>query len=363
MAGPTDTTWHIEPHTLAKHEILRRYLAAWFPILASGHQRIVYLDGFCGPGRYAAGEPGSPIIALEEAKKHSAQLGDKQLTFLFLDEDNSRLIYLKEQLDQIALPENFKVFVQQGEFEDELRRLLERLDKSNRQMAPTFAFIDPFGFKDVPFEIVSRLLRNRSCEVLINFHIDKVNRFLEHPQEKIRQHIADWLGITDVQFLAHLPGDRIGNLRMLYQKQLKTVARFVRFFEMRNDKNRPIYDLFFASNHPLGHIKMKEAFWRVDQESGYRFSDATNPDQLLLFENDPAPELARLLQMQFGGEAIYSSEIKKWVNDETPFIGKHTTGALKYLESRGDISVEPIRRDGTKRRKNQYPGNALVRFK
>ncbi len=33
MTTPSDTTWKIEPHTQAKHEILRRYLGGWFPIL------------------------------------------------------------------------------------------------------------------------------------------------------------------------------------------------------------------------------------------------------------------------------------------------------------------------------------------
>ena len=64
MATPIETLWEIDPHTRAKHEILQRYLEAWFPILSSYHHRIVYIDGFAGPGRYKGGELGSPIIAL-----------------------------------------------------------------------------------------------------------------------------------------------------------------------------------------------------------------------------------------------------------------------------------------------------------
>ena len=57
MATPTETLWELDPHTTAKHEILRRYLGAWFPILNRHHGRIVYIDGFAGPGRYIGGEP------------------------------------------------------------------------------------------------------------------------------------------------------------------------------------------------------------------------------------------------------------------------------------------------------------------
>lgn len=62
--APDPTQWPLDPHTAAKHEILRRYLNAWFPILGTYNGRVVFLDGFAGPGIYSQGEPGSPIVAL-----------------------------------------------------------------------------------------------------------------------------------------------------------------------------------------------------------------------------------------------------------------------------------------------------------
>ena len=59
MTTPKDTIWPIEPHTLAKHEILRRYLETWYPILCRYNTHVVYIDGFCGSGRYKGGEPAS----------------------------------------------------------------------------------------------------------------------------------------------------------------------------------------------------------------------------------------------------------------------------------------------------------------
>jgi hypothetical protein len=64
---------------------------------------------------------------------------------------------------------------------------------------------------------------------------------------------------------------------------------------MYDDKNNLIYYLFFASNHPLGHKKMKEAFWKVDNQSGFKFSDRTDPGQPVLFELDPSIDLAKEL--------------------------------------------------------------------
>ena len=61
----------IQPHTEAKHDILRYHMGAWFPILGrSSSGPLQYIDGFAGPGEYGLGEPGSPIIALHLVQTH-----------------------------------------------------------------------------------------------------------------------------------------------------------------------------------------------------------------------------------------------------------------------------------------------------
>ena len=61
--------WVYSAHTGAKHEILRRYLGAWFAILGQsrGIDRLVIMDGFAGKGQYSGGEPGSPRIIFDRA--------------------------------------------------------------------------------------------------------------------------------------------------------------------------------------------------------------------------------------------------------------------------------------------------------
>jgi three-Cys-motif partner protein len=63
----TAPSWELAAHTAAKLEILEAYLRAWFPIVGRGRDfdRIIYIDGFAGPGRYKGGEDGSPIVALK----------------------------------------------------------------------------------------------------------------------------------------------------------------------------------------------------------------------------------------------------------------------------------------------------------
>ena len=107
MAAPKTTIWDIEPHTMAKHEILRRYMQAWMPILGrSGFEKIVYIDGFAGPGRYSNGENGSPIIALKTALEHKTPI-TSEVWFLFVEQDKDRAGMLKEILGEISTPLEF----------------------------------------------------------------------------------------------------------------------------------------------------------------------------------------------------------------------------------------------------------------
>ena len=82
--------WPVEPHTAAKHEILKGYLEAWMPIITSAragrHKRVYYFDGFAGPGEYKDGEPGSPQVALQAALNHSQQFKiPVHMTFIDID--------------------------------------------------------------------------------------------------------------------------------------------------------------------------------------------------------------------------------------------------------------------------------------
>ena len=362
MATPQETIWNIKPHTKAKHEILRRYLGAWFPILAKYNGRIIYIDGFCGPGRYRDGEPGSPIIALDVARNHRQNMR-AELVFYFIDERQDRIDHLEEEVDGIDRPSNYRLEVKCREFANELKEILDGLEARSLHLAPIFAFIDPFGFKGIPFDLVERLLRQDGCETFITFMIDSINRFLEHPEESVRNHIIEAFGTDECLRVGGSGEDRRVALRALYQKKLNTIAKFVRYFEMRDRNDEPIYYLFFASNHRLGHVKMKEAMWRVDPDGEFRFSDATNPYQTALFEIDNTPMLADTIYDQFRGRIrVRGIVVRMFVEDETAFLDKHKKLALAKLEAEGRLYVEDLKSDGKKRRAGSYPDDVIINF-
>lgn len=359
MSKPEPTVWPIVPHTLAKHQILRTYLGAWFPIM-SRQPRIVFLDGFAGPGRYAGGEPGSPIIALESAKSHRAQLS-KELVFLFVEERQDRADILTKEVEALQCPDRFKMEVKCGEFAPTLTKILDGLGRNKGRLAPTFAMIDPFGFKGIPFLLMKRLLDNPSCELFVSFMVDSINRWLTHPGEEIRAHIREAFG-SDEPFA--LEGkDRIAALTELYAERLRTIARFVRSFELRDKNDRVVYHLFFASKNSVGHLKMKEAMWKVDPLGEFSFSDATNPDQAVFFKRSYQDILKTDLQRQFANAAdILVDRVEAYVIDDTAFLPKHMREVLPVLESDGSVRLADLKGDGSRRRKGTYPNDAFITF-
>ena len=340
--------------------ILERYLDAWFPILATYNQRIIYLDGFCGPGRYKGGEDGSPIIAIKKALNHFGRLQSREITFIFIDERKDRIEHLKSEIASMNIPSNFSIYTETSEFEKTVSEILSDLRSKNLNLAPTFAFIDPFGFKGIPFSVVKELLSNPKTEVFINIMADFINRFVEHPDSSTRQHIVDLFGTNQALQITVNGVNRLEALKQLYQTQLETCAKYVRYFEMQDRHGRVIYYLFFASKHPLGFVKMKEAFWKVDPESGFHFSDKTNPAQMILLSVDPSYDLVKIIEQKFSGQTAVVSKVRQFVEEETSYVVRHMKQALNIMEATGKIQVDVLKLDGSKRRKGSFPDDVRV---
>ncbi len=363
MAVPTSRLWPLDPHTAAKHQILRWYLQAWFPILGKYNGRVVYFEGFAGPGEYEGAEPGSPLVALDAAIEQSAFLSN-EVVFYLVEANEARADHLRcriEERRKEGLPSGFSFEVRHAEFASELGSILDELDRNGLTPAPTFAFIDPFGFKGLPMTLIHRLLQYPKTEAFINFPLNRVNQFISAPNDKVQVEMVDLFGTKDALTLQGYDA-----LRGLYQQQLGKVAKYVRFFTMYGSDGQLIYDLFFASNHPLGLTKMTEAMWRADPYGAFRFSDETNPAQTVLFDSsafDPTAILVRILDRFAGRTDISVDEIERWVLEATPsYLGKHVRDALRMGEEQHAFTVHQIKRNGNKRRGKTFPSEVLITF-
>jgi len=325
LSNITTITWPIEPHTKAKHEILRRYLGAWFPILSSWSGRIIYLDGFAGPGIYAGGEDGSPVVALKTAVDHPQRQKFKEIKFMFIEKDKDRANTLTEVLKQnFNLPKNITYNVIGGGFAPTFKEVLDELDVHDVKIAPTFAFIDPFGFSGLPMELIARLLNYNSCEVLITFMSGFVRRFHDELREEALSELyatEEWKKVDAYQ----TPEEREKFLLQLYEKQLRTRggAKYVRSFGMIGQNNQTVYYLVYATKSLRGLDVMKDAMWKVDRTGQFKFSDVTGFNQsfLLDYADEPSWVLnaAKAIYEKFRGQTVQDQTIYDFIITETRF--------------------------------------------
>lgn len=316
--------------------------------------QIVYIDGFAGPGRYSLGEPGSPIIAIDTALEQRARI-NANITFLFVEKDPDRASMLRSIVNDIDIPPGFRPIVLEGwTFSEAIERVYARLSAIHPSL-PTFAFIDPFGWSGVPFDAVSNILRNPSCEVLVTFMYEEINRFIGHPDQEGNFDSFFGTGVWRQILSIANSKERNRQLHDLYMTQLRDSAnaKYVRSFEMRNDKDVTDYYLFYATNNTLGLKKMKEAMWKVDTSGEFRFSDATDPRQSVFFIDEPQLEnLQDQIIERFAGKERSIHQIEEFVVTETAFRETHYKKLLKSMEYANPPGFElvnppPGRRRGT----------------
>lgn len=341
--------WPAAPHTLAKIEIVRQYLVRWFQILGRGHasRRLLYIDGFAGPGEYTNSKDSSPIAALSAAKDlmyASSDFRDMEVVFLFVEKEPWCAEHLRSLVKQKKWPLNIKWDIIQGTFDAQVGRILQQIRLQGQQLAPTFAFIDPFGATGLPFDIIKEILGYRSCEVLLNLDSDGVGRlFKAKGQEWNRDHLDAMFGDQSWQ-VALNPHASMAELTRqvltLYKQKLRSIpnVHYVFPFSMGDRHGRLSYHLVFASQHRLGLEKMKEAMESVDASGSFSFSDAGAGEVMLPFDFKHPESWARKMQSVLAGKSRQYSDFDDYALNETPF--KNPKKMLEWLKKQASVEVE-----------------------
>lgn len=382
MSTTNRVVWPLEPHTKAKHDILVRYLEAWFPILAQGRvsKRLIYIDGFAGPGEYDKGEPGSPMLALNVVVQHSlsAQIvkSEVEISFVFVEEDRLRSLHLDEILSRYKvanrLSANIRISSKNETFEHYMSDFLDDLENENKRLPPCFVFIDPFGVTGFPMSLIERLAQYERSELLINFSYQTLNEWYlsipsKHPSLDTLFGNARWrpaLQISDSE-------SRERFLVEEYKNALEERGWRGLSFRMVNKHNQTQYYLLFGTKSPLGMLKMKNAMWAVAPDGEFEYSDFSQPNygQPRLFKGvmnaQYSQELAESIwQNRRGTTATKESLLENETAYHPTCIDRHLTSALRTLEYDTDPPriVKVTKPDGTRRNKGSYPKKCLIQF-
>ena len=344
--------------------------------MANFNGRIVYIDAFAGPGRYSRGEEGSPLIALKTLLGNSMFDSARRrcnVVFFFIEEDQQRANALEEELSQLKSQTNFPAWVEykviHGQFAPVMTGLLDQLERERKILAPTFAFIDPFGYSGVPLDVIVRIASNPSCECLITFVHQSIIRHGGKPAEWIPEHIDQLFGTNKWKTIIDNPNaeQRLTGLIDLYRGQLIARARFkhVRTFSMHDRTNQSEYVLFFGTNSPKGLSEMKLAMWKADPLSGQTFSNRTDSGQMVLLNPSHDLQLRFQLQKRFKGQGFLSiEEIEKFTLEETAYSeSSHLRmKTLAPMEKESPPLIKVERPQGKQNRAGSYPNGTKIAF-
>ena len=322
-----------------KHALLRSYLGGWFPILASWHGRVIYIDCHAGKGLYAGEQKGSPLVALDTLLTHRQLpniLRNAEVPFFFIERDPHNKEELEAHLAKNPLPNKVTVETVCEDYEKVIQGIVDRLKSKNQQMAPAFVFVDPYGFK-LSMHLLAQLKAFERCELFVNFMWRYVDMAISNPTQE--ENMDALFGCNEWRDLRKIerPIERCEAAIQLFQKYLG--ARFVTWIKMLGENRAIKYVLIHATNHPRGRELMKEAIWSVAPEGGFSARISDNPGQEFLIQ--PKPDLNPLtewLWLKYRGHEVRCQEIENELMT-TIFLPKHLHEVIRRLRDQDQIQL------------------------
>jgi len=328
-----------------KAEIVVKYLVAWGRVMASqtrGH--LLYFDPFAGPGAYADGSRSTPLLCLDAAIANM-QLA-QQLVMVLGDRDQGYCEELRGHIDETAGIETLAnaPIVVCDDVDHDLAAMLARTD-----LAPTFAFLDPWGYKGLSLDLVNSLLKDWGCDCLFFFNYNRVNAGLTNP--KVDEHVTALFGAERAQCLRDeiqglTPDAREAVVMGALLAALKEGAGdFVHLFRfMTPDGKRTSRYLVFASKHFLGYeifrdITAKASSYAEGDVPAYTYTAL--PYQAGLFDHLIMEDFKDELARHFAGRTLTAKAVYEEHSPGKRFRAPNYKTALRELEQEGRIAADP----------------------
>ena len=346
--------WEYREHTRVKHELLRKYLYAWIIKLGRLHRKILFFDGFAGRGEYHPDlKLGSPIIALQVAnelleqceKRNRPKYFDKFICIAIEKDPNNfnnlQKVMEREQ-EKLKFKENLQVELINNEFANVTNQVFKEV---GQRIAPSFFFVDPFGFSGVPFPTVKNILSLPHTEIFFTFMSRDINRFLAITEiETVLDTLyptSEWRDIYKIRDWRK----RDQALKDLYIKCLTEDANVKYAWAFRvcmDEKYQTLYYLIHATNHFDGLKIMKDIMYKQSASPNFAYlgpKEAQYRNQLMLFEDDIS-SLKKYLLQRISEQPKTFRKILEETYMYTPFVGSHYKEAFRQLEKENKIKID-----------------------
>ena len=215
------------------------------------------------------------------------------------------------------------------------------------RIAPSFWFIDPFGFTGMSFDIVRRLMALRRSEVFVTLMLRDIGRFLSHGDlEEAFDRLfgtSEWRRIVSSNKTAQAKEQE---LRDLYVAQLRALGSKVTLFRVSMDeKLQTLYYMVHATNNPKGRRLMKDVMHGQGANGVFAYlgpQDKIARLQGTLIPSDPIPTLKTELPAKFAARTLSFEDLRNECCDDDELRDPEYRAALKELRDDGKIQVRPV---------------------
>lgn len=320
-----------------KHKILRRYLGAWYAILArGGFPKLVYIETHAGRGRHLGGQEGSPLVAMTTLLGHAARpaiLESSECVFRFVERDAESALALRKEIESLGqLPKQINWKVLEKDYSEFMKQVLTHLDQRKRKRYASFVFVDPFGYS-LDTSQLARVLELTDGEMFINFMWRWVDMaIVDDTKSALLDQVfgcRDWIELRKVSDAEERCERAIELLRVRIGGSHHLDVR------MLAENGQAKYVLLHAANHPRAFQVMKQSLWSVVPEGDFRVRQSDDPSQgVLLTANPDLRPLESAIWNAFDGKRVPKSEYQRFVDEQTYFLPSHATELLrKWLDS------------------------------
>ena len=238
--------------TKIKLEIYRSYVRAWLQVFLHAEvfrgKALQFFDFFCGPGEDSAGEPGSPLILINELLAERAKIEQRRhhIRIFFNDQGAAKIDNLKQICSKKSLP--WQPRFESLDFADAFKKV-----KSEIGANPSLVFIDQSGVKHITRDVFNVLTKAATTD------------FIFFTASSFKWRFGDLLA-PEIQFPENVSYTDVH--RVLTDKYREWAPRgmFIGHFSIKKKSN--IYGLVFGSNHWRGRQKFLQVVWKLDPVCG-----------------------------------------------------------------------------------------------
>jgi len=339
--------------TKVKLRLYRLYLREWLPVFLARktpfRQVVNIFDFFSGPGRDSTGEPGSPLIAVQEVFKHRGLIlsGGFKVRLYLNELDKAKFQQLSETLSSEKSNSHLEIVFSNRDFQEAFELWHPLMDE-----AANLLFLDQQGIKQVTDSVFRRVATTPVTDFLFFIASSFFLRFWDH--ESFRNYIK-----IPREEIHKVKPSGIHRVVVDYYRSLapEKTPYYLAQFSIKKGSN--FYGLVFGSGHSLGIEKFLITAWNLDKERGEANfdidDDRITPGQGHLFPEMARPKKTRGFEADLrsrigSGDLATNHQIFRHTLSKG-FLPRHAREIIAKLMREGKVSRRrfPVSREAMKR--------------